>query len=1161
MKRFKKIFTSAVMFMTVVVMSGLTAPATSAATAQAGDLIKKDGLSAVYYLGEDGKRYVFPNESTYKSWYSDFSSVITVSSDELAIYPLGANVVVRPGTKLVKITTDPKVYAVEENGTLRWVQTEEDAIALYGDNWSSRVIDVADSFFTNYTIGEPLTSDEVPQGSLVQKEGESEVYYFDGSDYRMIEDEVAFLANRFQFENVLTINDFTPSGTTITGSEASISKTSQTGAATGWQPGQGTGVTVALNSTTPASQSVPQTVGRVPFAKVNVTASTDGETHLESITVKRTGLTTNPEGIKVWAEKDGAEVSSKRSLSSDEALLTFASNIVIPAGETIVLDILAELDDVTGNGALGIASASAVSAAGATVSGSFPITGNTMSFTDYNVTEIDFATTKQDYSYKYKVGEEEVELGRFDIEISDNERDIVFDSIVLRNNGVEDLESVLMNVKLEANGEVVEVVSENATFNGRYATFTLSDGGYEILKDDSSQSFIVKGDVIAKDNSSDSDSLDLRLHKAEDISAYEKSTGFGVSFAHGGDIEVSTIMITSGVVSVSKKSTSPSDESVIKGSKDVVALIANIKADEAIAADGLNVSYSGTTGTTSASFADSFNNAKVYLNGALLGSFDLASSTETELIDSALNLNAGNNEVKITVDVKTNATPADYVEFVLDGSDLLDLPEYVSNGISVDTEDDISGTATGAQITVEGGDLTVTRNDGYADGRKEVEGASDVSLGKFYVKATNDNAKITSITLSENVAASGTSTDEANVYDMKLFVDGEQVDGEQIGTTRNLTASGATFSSLNYSIAKDTTKIIELKGSFNSDAADVASTSLKLNVDVYAQDSLGKTIEDISQVSTAQFEITSGGSLTIDKGPNSPYSDVLIAKADVEQEVAEFRLTAKDDDATITELVLQNGTPTSTSTDARISELKLYDGTKLLDSSVMIEGEASFKISGENLKVSADASKVITVKAIFNSIELEGETGEELALVIQDGSVVAKASSGSELEDVTIGDASANTMVIRKTKPTFAKESGIIGGSSIEQEMLRFNVTADTNEDISIEKLVFDLNGTGVANLGTIGIYEVGNSTILATTSTSSEDVLVMDVEISAGATKTFKVVADTAEIGTGKTVGVSLSNSTVGNIVWGEYFVGGNATTTGEYLEEFPIDGGTMKY
>jgi len=53
MTKLRKFFVSSVMVMTVVVMSGLTAPMATNAAASAGDLIKKDGLSAVYYLGED----------------------------------------------------------------------------------------------------------------------------------------------------------------------------------------------------------------------------------------------------------------------------------------------------------------------------------------------------------------------------------------------------------------------------------------------------------------------------------------------------------------------------------------------------------------------------------------------------------------------------------------------------------------------------------------------------------------------------------------------------------------------------------------------------------------------------------------------------------------------------------------------------------------------------------------------------------------------------------------------------------------------------------------------------------------------------------------------------------------------------------------------------
>ena len=66
-----------------VISVALTAFPVKAATIQAGDLIKAS-QAAVYYYGADGKRYVFPNEKTYKTWYSDFSSVKTITDVELA---------------------------------------------------------------------------------------------------------------------------------------------------------------------------------------------------------------------------------------------------------------------------------------------------------------------------------------------------------------------------------------------------------------------------------------------------------------------------------------------------------------------------------------------------------------------------------------------------------------------------------------------------------------------------------------------------------------------------------------------------------------------------------------------------------------------------------------------------------------------------------------------------------------------------------------------------------------------------------------------------------------------------------------------------------------------------------------------------------------------
>ena len=123
-----------------------------------GTLIKGFSNPAVYYCGNDGKRYVFPNEKTYFTWYANFSSVVVISDGELASLPIGGNVTYKPGMKLVKITTDPRVYAVAANGALRWILTEEAARFIYGIDWAAKVDDISDAFFTNYRVGLPIAS-------------------------------------------------------------------------------------------------------------------------------------------------------------------------------------------------------------------------------------------------------------------------------------------------------------------------------------------------------------------------------------------------------------------------------------------------------------------------------------------------------------------------------------------------------------------------------------------------------------------------------------------------------------------------------------------------------------------------------------------------------------------------------------------------------------------------------------------------------------------------------------------------------------------------------------------------------------------------------------------------------------------------------------------
>ncbi len=124
---------------------------------QAGDLIRGQTFSAVYYMGADEFRYVFPNLNTYKSWYGeDFSNVVWITDAQLAKIQIGGNVTYKPGTRMIKIDTDPKTYAPGQNGTLHHVTSEQVARDLYGTNWNKEIDDMPDGFFTNYTIAESI---------------------------------------------------------------------------------------------------------------------------------------------------------------------------------------------------------------------------------------------------------------------------------------------------------------------------------------------------------------------------------------------------------------------------------------------------------------------------------------------------------------------------------------------------------------------------------------------------------------------------------------------------------------------------------------------------------------------------------------------------------------------------------------------------------------------------------------------------------------------------------------------------------------------------------------------------------------------------------------------------------------------------------------------
>jgi len=168
-----------------------------------GDLLKVPGNSTIYYIGVDHKRHAIPTQKEYDSWFQSFNAVKEVPATYLYKVQLGKTMTVRPGTYLVKIKTDPKVYMVDEAGRLRWITSETIAGALFGHGWKTRIVDLDVTQFADYELGPSLVDFKYVDGIIVRK-GDEVYKVYNNEFVKMTGD--GYLYNDYQDRFVVRYN-------------------------------------------------------------------------------------------------------------------------------------------------------------------------------------------------------------------------------------------------------------------------------------------------------------------------------------------------------------------------------------------------------------------------------------------------------------------------------------------------------------------------------------------------------------------------------------------------------------------------------------------------------------------------------------------------------------------------------------------------------------------------------------------------------------------------------------------------------------------------------------------------------------------------------------------------------------------------------------------
>jgi len=148
-------------YFVILAISINTTPIAQAKTLLAGKLVKSPEFSAVYYITDDGHRNVFPNEEVFFSWYNSFDSVLTISSEDLATFPIGDRVTMQKCTKLIKQPISDDVFIVGENSLLHKITSETQAYNFFGENWTSNIVDISDVFWIDYAIGDQLNNENI----------------------------------------------------------------------------------------------------------------------------------------------------------------------------------------------------------------------------------------------------------------------------------------------------------------------------------------------------------------------------------------------------------------------------------------------------------------------------------------------------------------------------------------------------------------------------------------------------------------------------------------------------------------------------------------------------------------------------------------------------------------------------------------------------------------------------------------------------------------------------------------------------------------------------------------------------------------------------------------------------------------------------------------
>ncbi len=997
-----------------------------AATLSAGDLIKASGPAA-YYYGADGKRYVFPHEKQFFSWFKDFSSVKTITDAELAAISIGGNVTERPGTKLVKITTDPKTYAVTQGGVLHWIQSEAIAKALYGDNWNQRVIDVPDAFFVNYTVGSAVATNVHPDGTLIQMAGDSNWYVVWGGMKRKLASDAVFSANGFDKQWVITTPIVYGNDSDVTGSESVLANVVVTASAVGGTtggPAVGGALTVTLASDTPAGMTVPKNGSSVMLTKVNLAAGSVDST-VTSLKFRRVGVGAVGDFSNVYLyDMNGLRLTTGRSINSTTNIVEFNNlSLMVKAGQTVAVYVYGDLSTPSTTGgqhAFELSDAASVVVSAGTVSGSFPIRGNTVTVGTTSSARIDVIKGTQPGNPT--IGAKQAEVSNFKLQ-ANGTNDVDLKQITLYQAGSV-TNSDLANFNLYQ-GSTLVATAASVSSNGRVV---LKFSPAYMIPNGQTRVFSLKADVGGRA----SRTIKLYIEYTTDVTAMDKTFNAGaqvcvISTATGCTAGTANFDGTGGtgdspqtngnfveVLTQGGQLTNafngPATTNIAKGQLGVpLYKFALTSSDNTLEIKKIVVklyksnaapSTCRTRGSAGTNYFRSIKIKDLTTGATLMGPQELASTdtaTSTLTFTESFNISTGKTLNLAFVSDLSNGADDGTSEFSGSGTCVYQA-EFQAFGSSdvrvVDTGEFLSTTKIIPNTTVVGNSLTVKTSS------LSVSLASSPVTGTLVKKAQNaaitgltlsasaqSDITVTSLTIRGNASTTVLGTLNAAAFATRVTSLALYDGATQVGLAKapDTTTALAQITNMNLVVPKGTTKTLTIKATLASSAGSAGADSIAVGIvdssSIQAQDQDSNTVTptidsaltgaQLGQAPSVKQTILNSGTIAF-QADSQPVSNIVIAGKEAWVSMAQYKLTSQYESLNVDRIqVLASSTAGFTGDNANYKMVAIASGGAVKGSDTLSAGATGSRdidLTSSPLVVPKDGSVSFQVWAKFNTV-------------------------------------------------------------------------------------------------------------------------------------------------------------------------------------------------